>query len=67
MNVDCSLVQMFFDATNRIEWIYRGSTRLNPMFKEEQAASSRATNKLQHNQRIPRRLNSVNLIVCANN
>ncbi|KRT84106.1 SET domain-containing protein [Oryctes borbonicus] len=54
MSVDCSLVQMFFDASGRIEWIYRGSTRLNPMFKEEQAAS----NRLQHRQRMTRKANT---------
>lgn len=53
MSVDCSLVQMFFDASGRVEWIYRGSTRLNPMFKEEQAAS----NRLQYRQRMTRKAN----------
>ncbi|KAK5638380.1 hypothetical protein RI129_012675 [Pyrocoelia pectoralis] len=43
--IDCSLVKMLFENSNRIEWIYRGSTRLNPMFKEEQAASNRQQNK----------------------
>ncbi|KAK4878375.1 hypothetical protein RN001_010881 [Aquatica leii] len=45
MAIDCSLVKMFFENSNRIEWIYRGSTRLNPMFKEELAASHRQQNK----------------------
>ncbi|KAI4455327.1 histone-lysine n-methyltransferase eggless [Holotrichia oblita] len=54
MSVDCSLVQMFFDASGRVEWIYRGSTRLNPMFKEEQAAS----NRLQYRQRMTRKANT---------
>lgn len=52
MNIDCSLVQMFFEASSRIEWIYRGSTRLNPMFKEELAASNR-----NNKSRIPRQFN----------
>jgi hypothetical protein len=43
MNVDCSLVLVFFDSLNRMEWIYRGSTRLSPMFKEEQNATKRHT------------------------
>ncbi|KAJ8917329.1 hypothetical protein NQ315_002351 [Exocentrus adspersus] len=43
MNVDCSLVQVFFDSLSRTEWIYRGSTRLSPMFREEQAATNRHT------------------------
>lgn len=41
MNVDCSLALVFFDSLNRTEWIYRGSPRLSPMFKEEQNASKR--------------------------
>ena len=32
--VDASLVQMFFDSDKRAEWIYRGSTRLEPLFTE---------------------------------
>lgn len=34
MRVDASLVQMCFDADGRTEWIYRGSTRLFPLFVE---------------------------------
>lgn len=30
INVDASLVQMFFERYNRLEWIYRGSPRLHP-------------------------------------
>ncbi|XP_041367183.1 histone-lysine N-methyltransferase eggless-like isoform X2 [Gigantopelta aegis] len=33
MEVDASLVKMFFQADKRTEWIYRGSTRLEPLFK----------------------------------
>lgn len=40
-NVDCSLVQVYYDTIERCEWIYRGSTRLSPMFREEQAATTR--------------------------
>ncbi|CAG9830658.1 unnamed protein product [Diabrotica balteata] len=43
VNVDCSLAQVCFETIKRTEWIYRGSTRLSPMFKEEQAATSRHT------------------------
>ncbi|KAG5879504.1 hypothetical protein JTB14_004729 [Gonioctena quinquepunctata] len=43
INVDCSLVQVFFDSLSRTEWIYRGSTRLSPMYREEQAATNRHT------------------------
>ncbi|KAJ8299143.1 hypothetical protein KUTeg_023203 [Tegillarca granosa] len=32
IEVDASLVKMFFLADKRIEWIYRGSTRLEPLF-----------------------------------
>ncbi|KAF5290122.1 hypothetical protein FQA39_LY14903 [Lamprigera yunnana] len=39
MAIDCSLVKMFFENSNRVEWIYRGSTRLNPMFREEFGSS----------------------------
>jgi hypothetical protein len=31
---DASLVKMYFDADQRVEWIYRGSTRLEPLFTE---------------------------------
>jgi hypothetical protein len=32
--VDCSLVKMYFDCEQRYEWIYRGSTRLEPLFTQ---------------------------------
>ena len=32
--VDASLVQMFFESDKRTEWIYRGSTRLEPLYTE---------------------------------
>jgi histone-lysine N-methyltransferase SETDB1 len=32
--VDASLVKLVFDADGRTEWIYRGSTRLGPLFTE---------------------------------
>lgn len=51
--IDCSLVQMNFENTHRIEWIYRGSTRLSPLFQEEQAA----TNRLRNHQRPQRKPN----------
>ena len=31
--VDGSLVKMYFEADARVEWIYRGSTRLEPLYK----------------------------------
>ncbi|XP_022904964.2 histone-lysine N-methyltransferase eggless [Onthophagus taurus] len=53
LNVDCSLVQVYFDDINRIEWIYRGSTRFGPMFDLEQAAANR-----QHKHRFSRKPNA---------
>ncbi|KAK3912030.1 Histone-lysine N-methyltransferase eggless [Frankliniella fusca] len=35
--VDGSLVKMSFDADKRTEWIYRGSTRLAPLYNTEMA------------------------------
>lgn len=34
--IDGSLVRMVFDEGKRVEWIYRGSTRLAPLFREHQ-------------------------------
>lgn len=45
LNVDCSLVQVKYEAILREEWIYRGSSRLNPLYKEEMAARMRNTRK----------------------
>ncbi|CAG5104386.1 Similar to egg: Histone-lysine N-methyltransferase eggless (Drosophila melanogaster) [Cotesia congregata] len=41
IQVDASLVQMYFDADGRNEWIYRGSARLGPLFLELLKASAR--------------------------
>lgn len=41
--VDSSLAKMFFLADKRIEWIYRGSTRLEPLFTAL-VSTSRHTN-----------------------
>ncbi len=41
MEVDGSLAKMFFLLDGRIEWIYRGSSRLAPLFKEFEAARRR--------------------------
>lgn len=35
--IDGSLVQMVFDEGNRMEWIYRGSMRLGPLFMRNRA------------------------------
>ncbi|XP_074605826.1 histone-lysine N-methyltransferase SETDB1-like isoform X4 [Acropora palmata] len=32
VQLDCSLVKMLFQIDNRSEWLYRGSTRLGPLF-----------------------------------
>ncbi|XP_046617566.1 histone-lysine N-methyltransferase eggless isoform X1 [Neodiprion virginianus] len=34
MQIDASLVQMYFNADGRTEWIYRGSARLGPLYDE---------------------------------
>ncbi|XP_011866930.1 PREDICTED: histone-lysine N-methyltransferase SETDB1 [Vollenhovia emeryi] len=41
MQVDASLVQMHFNADKRTEWIYRGSTRLGPLYIEALRAIAR--------------------------
>lgn len=33
--VDGSLVKMYFPMDGRSEWIYRGSTRLSPLFNKK--------------------------------
>ncbi|XP_037048662.1 histone-lysine N-methyltransferase eggless-like isoform X2 [Bradysia coprophila] len=35
-DIDGSLVQMYFENAKRSEWIYRGSTRLGPLYKDRQ-------------------------------
>ncbi|MCL4140090.1 UNVERIFIED_CONTAM: hypothetical protein GTU68_049228, partial [Idotea baltica] len=35
LEIDGSLVKMFFPALDRNEWIYRGSTRLSPLFEKK--------------------------------
>ncbi|KAJ7373631.1 Histone-lysine N-methyltransferase [Desmophyllum pertusum] len=32
MQLDCSLVKMLFQIDNRSEWLYRGSTRIEPLY-----------------------------------
>lgn len=46
LEVDASLVKVHFDADKRTEWIYRGSTRLGPMFQELAAAKERQSGSL---------------------
>lgn len=46
LEVDASLVKVHFDADRRTEWIYRGSTRLGPMYQELAAAKERQSGSL---------------------
>ncbi|XP_063236044.1 histone-lysine N-methyltransferase SETDB1-B isoform X2 [Bacillus rossius redtenbacheri] len=39
VEIDCSLAKMHFLADQRTEWIYRGSTRLGPLYVEMKKAS----------------------------
>ncbi|XP_012264079.2 histone-lysine N-methyltransferase SETDB1 [Athalia rosae] len=41
ISIDASLVQMHFNADRRTEWIYRGSTRLGPLYDELLKANAR--------------------------
>lgn len=41
MEVDGSLAKMFYLNMERQEWIYRGSSRLKPLYREIQAAKYR--------------------------
>ncbi|KAG8238415.1 hypothetical protein J437_LFUL002872, partial [Ladona fulva] len=42
LEVDASLVHLHFDADGRTEWIYRGSTRLGPLYTEIANANARS-------------------------
>lgn len=48
IQVDASLVQMYFPADERYEWIYRGSTRLGPLYFEVQKANARQQGNKPH-------------------
>uniref|UniRef100_A0A1B6CWU1 Histone-lysine N-methyltransferase n=1 Tax=Clastoptera arizonana TaxID=38151 RepID=A0A1B6CWU1_9HEMI len=41
LEVDASLVKVIVDSDSRLEWIYRGSHRLEPLYKEIKAAKER--------------------------
>lgn len=44
IDIDCSLIQMQFEGPkSHSEWIYRGSMRLGPVFKEHQKAMQKTT------------------------
>uniref|UniRef100_A0A1A9X4V2 Histone-lysine N-methyltransferase eggless n=1 Tax=Glossina brevipalpis TaxID=37001 RepID=A0A1A9X4V2_9MUSC len=54
IDIDCSLVLMQFEGTrSHTEWIYRGSLRLGPVFKEYQKSLQKHTNVPVS--RLPRR------------
>ncbi|XP_018371408.1 PREDICTED: histone-lysine N-methyltransferase eggless isoform X2 [Trachymyrmex cornetzi] len=65
VQVDASLVQMHFDADKRTEWIYRGSTRLGPLFLEVRKANARQqlqqSGNVHTRHRIPAPSNKNNL------
>ncbi|XP_071636747.1 histone-lysine N-methyltransferase eggless isoform X1 [Temnothorax longispinosus] len=65
IQVDASLVQMHFSADNRTEWIYRGSTRLGPLYIEVLKANARQQLQQSGNahtrHRIPATSNKNNL------
>uniref|UniRef100_W5UGA6 [histone H3]-lysine(4) N-trimethyltransferase n=1 Tax=Ictalurus punctatus TaxID=7998 RepID=W5UGA6_ICTPU len=50
--VDGSLVKMLFLDDKRSEWIYRGSTRLEPMFNLKMSTASNQEKKLAGQQRV---------------
>ncbi|GFR12470.1 histone-lysine N-methyltransferase SETDB1 [Trichonephila clavata] len=54
MDIDGSMVKMYFIASHRTEWIYRGSTRLKPLY-DELASASRNVGKHRRHNIIPRR------------
>ncbi|XP_062706947.1 histone-lysine N-methyltransferase eggless [Aedes albopictus] len=45
IDIDASLVQLHFPDDNRYEWIYRGSTRLGPLYQEKALSMSKQSNK----------------------
>ncbi|XP_055595543.1 histone-lysine N-methyltransferase eggless [Uranotaenia lowii] len=45
VDIDASLVQLHFPDDNRYEWIYRGSTRLGPLYQEKALSMSKQNNK----------------------
>ncbi|XP_017010384.2 histone-lysine N-methyltransferase eggless [Drosophila takahashii] len=53
IDIDCSLVLMQFEGDkNHTEWIYRGSLRLGPVFKETQNTMNSSSSQQM---RVPRR------------
>ncbi|KAJ2941933.1 hypothetical protein O0L34_g10751 [Tuta absoluta] len=56
LQVDASLAQVYFEQDKRSEWIYRGSTRLAPLYLELQAAEKHRARPLPRN-RLQNKLN----------
>ncbi|XP_048584500.1 uncharacterized protein LOC5506681 isoform X2 [Nematostella vectensis] len=54
MEIDCSLVKMLFQVDNRTEWIYRGSTRLEPLYKALVDGSISSAKKNKRSRKISR-------------
>ncbi|XP_055641040.1 histone-lysine N-methyltransferase eggless [Toxorhynchites rutilus septentrionalis] len=44
VDIDASLVQLHFPDDNRYEWIYRGSTRLGPLYQEKALSMGKMSN-----------------------
>jgi len=53
--VDASLVKLMFDADARTEWIYRGSTRLGPLFTEMEQQRQRRLQAQEQGTTVQRR------------
>lgn len=48
VEVDCSLVKIHFEADNRYEWIYRGSTRLAPLYNKLKRQEARGIGDVEN-------------------
>ena len=57
--VDASLVKIYFEADKRVEWIYRGSTRLEVLYKE--LANQEAKKMAGRSSQIGGRMGSYNI------
>ncbi|CAL1267317.1 unnamed protein product [Larinioides sclopetarius] len=56
LDVDASMVKMYFIASQRTEWIYRGSTRLKLLYNElANAEASRIAGKHRRHNIVPRK------------
>ena len=64
LEVDGALVKMFFPLDKRMEWIYRGSTRLSPLFNKKMSMQAQAE---QPNKTVRRRtgISRVRYLFCS--